>query len=228
MSFNFFGTLTDAQWWDFKDFAAVQRPELEARKRWVDAQLTRVGSISCTYNENNVPVSYEASPKSYVGKLLLAYRMLGGVPENDMLLRKREQVVFLKRGIDQNDTPNYTNGRVFRGSQRFDRTLGLKMESMKQWQLEAIKAKRESLEFKIKRALDYADQLEQESALLMNFLGVKIDIQIADIEFAQNDPNGYHMPSDPGDRHGLAIGVPGDGSFDDAAIVAAAGSQRVP
>lgn len=226
MAHNFFGSFTRAQWYDFRDFSTVQKHELEARRRWISAELARTGRVQCSYDEDNNPVSFEASPKSYIGKLLLAYRMLGGVPEHDMLLRTRDQVVFLNRGTGD-DSPAYTNGRVYRGSQRFDRTLGLAVESMKGWQLEAVKAKREHLEYKIKRALDYADQLEQEDVLLKNVIDGFYQ-QIMKVESIMSEPDRYNIPSGIGDRHGLAIGVPGDGTFDDASTVAAAGNQRVP
>ncbi len=230
MAFSFFGTFTRAQWYDFKDFATVQRTELEARKRWVDTELIRTGQVSCTYDEDGAnPVSFEASPKSYIGKLLLAYRMLGGVPENDMLLRTRDQAVFLKQGIDMYDTPAYSNGRRQRGSQRFDRTLGLAVEAMKKWQLEAVKAKREHLEYKIKRAMDYADQLEQESEMLKELIdGFLVDDQIIRVETTISQPDRYNVPEGLGDRFGNEIGSPGDGSFDDAGLMAATDNQRVP
>lgn len=229
MAFNFYGTFTRAQWYDFRDFAMVQRSELEARKRWVDAELSRTGQVQCAYFDDGTPESFSASSKSYIGKLLLAYRMLGGVPENDMLLRTRDQVVFLKQGVDENDTPGYSNGRRYRGGQRFDRTLGLTVEAMKKWQIEAVKAKREHLEFKIKRAMDYADQLEQESVMLAGLIGsFVVDEQMMDVETTMSQPDRYNVPSGIGDRHGLGIGLPGDGTFDDAGVAASAGDERTP
>lgn len=229
MSFNFFGTFTRAQWYDFKDFTLVQRSELEARKRWIDVELSRTGQVSCSYSDDNsTPLSFVASPRSYIGKLLLAYRMLGGVPENDMLLRTRDQVVFMNRGVDENDSPDYSNGRRFRGDQRFDRTLGLHVENLKKWQLEAIKAKREHLEYKIKRAMDYADQLEQESSLLKRLIeDFDVDVQIMEVENTITQPDRFNVPNGVGDRFGNKISVVGDGTFDDAYIGAAEG-ERVP
>jgi len=155
--------------------------------------------------------------------------MLGGVPENDMLLRTRDQVVFLKRGIDEDDSPDYSNGRVDRGTQRFDRTLGLYVESLKKWQLEAIKAKREQLEFKIKRAMDYADQLKQESDMLASLIeGFAVDEQIMKVETTITEPDRYNLPSDVGDRFGLAIGKIGDATDLYAEVNSATGHQRVP
>lgn len=229
MGFNFQGTFTKTQWRDFSDFTAIQKYELEARKRWIDAELTRTGQVTCVYDDFNMPVSYDASPTSYIGKLLLAYRMLGGVPERDMLLRTRDQVVFLQRGVDEYDDPPYTNGRQDRGSQRFDRSLCQKIERLKGWQLEIIKSKREIIEYKIKRAMDYADQLSEESKLLKALIDNSlVDTQIMDTETAMLEPNTYNIPTNDGDPFGLFIGKPADGAFEDAGTAAAQGNERVP
>lgn len=227
MAFNFFGTFTRAQWWDFKDFAMVQREELELRAKWLKAELARVGEIKCVYSDDNMtPISYTANPNSYAGKLLLAYRMLGGVPEYDMLLRSRAQAVSLQRGASQDDSPSYSNGRVNRGGQIFDRSLGLAVEKLKTWQLEAIKSKREHLEFKIKRALDYYDQLKQEYELVADLAyGFGVDEQIVNIEVEMMTPGRTNVPTTDGDRYGLQIGPGADPSVDTADDVVA-GNKR--
>jgi hypothetical protein len=229
MAFNFFGTFTRAQWREFKDFIEVQRTELYARRNWLDSEISRTGQVSCSYDDEGNPVSFEASPKTYIGKLLLAYRILGGIPENDMLLRTRDQVVYLKQGIDEDDRPEYSNGRLNRGTQRFDRSLGLSVESLKRWQIESIKSKRESLEFKIKRAMDYADQLQQELSMIDGMLSsFAVENQLLEVELLMNQPDRYNIPSGEGDKFGLKIGETGDGARVDSALQAASGNQRVP
>jgi hypothetical protein len=146
-----------------------------------------------------------------------------------MLLRNRNQATYLKQAVDIDDDPVYSNQRMNRGDQRFDRSLGLAVESLKSWQLEAIKAKREHLEFKIKRALDYSDQLEQELEILENLSGsLAVDEQMMEVEIIMSDPRGYFTPSGVGDRFGLGVGKVGDGSYEDAGMAAAAGNERVP
>jgi hypothetical protein len=228
MAYNFFGTFTKAQWDDFKDFTVVQREELGARLTWLKAEIARTGQVSCVYDDDNMtPISFTAAPRTYIGKLLLAYRMLGGVPENDMLLRIRDKPVFLHRGVDMSSSPSYSNGRLDRGSQRFDRSLGLAVEALKKWQLEVIKSKREHLEFKIKRAMDYADQLQQEYDMIDGLInGFVIDEQIVDVETTMFEPGRMNVPIREGDRHGLQIGNIVDPTMVDAVEVAASGHQR--
>lgn len=193
MAFNFYGTFTSGQLQQLIDFSLIQERDLRARSHWLQAQLTRNGVFSTVYDPKTfLPVSFTASQGSYAAKLLQAYRILGGTPEKDFMLRTRSQPVFLTRGknIDTgvtgvDPTAGYSdtmsNGRRVRGSQRFDRDVGVQVEKLKFWQIEPIKRKREHLEFKIKRALDYSDQLEQEIKLLDVLLDDTAGRQVADI-----------------------------------------------
>ena len=154
---------------------------MKERVRWLGSELIRNGTFITEYDEaTNYPKRFVVSPpSSYGAKLIMAYRILGGVPERDMLLRTSDQPVFLTRGVNISQDPNntnsgysdlYSNGRRNRGGQRFDRDLAIQVEKFKKWQLESIKRKREHLEFKIKRALDYSDQLAIEMKLLQTML----------------------------------------------------------
>jgi hypothetical protein len=185
MSFAFFGTFTLAQWNSLKAFGEIQKTDLARRKKFLDAQRERVGIFSIKYGNGNLfPTSISANGGSYANKLLQAYRILGGNPERDLIIRNFEDPVFLEKGrtlvIDRGreiggESTTYSDGTRDRGNIRFDRTLGLKIQAFKDWQLEVIKRKREHLEYKIKRVLDYSDQLKQESDLLGILLGSDID-----------------------------------------------------
>lgn len=193
MAFGFFGTFTTGQLQQLVDFSFIQERDLAARQRWLSAQLTRNGVFSTEYDaQTHLPKSFTASAGSYAAKLLQAYRILGGTPEKDFMLRTTDKPVFMTRGknIDTgvtgvDPTAGYSdtlsNGRRVRGSQRFDRDVGVHVERLKSWQSEAIKRKREHLEFKIKRALDYSDQLQREIAVLKVLLDDTSGRQVADI-----------------------------------------------
>jgi hypothetical protein len=173
MAFNFFGTFSTGQLNQLVTFAKVQERDLSDRKNWLSAQLSRNGIFITEYDPQTfLPQKFEANVGSYAAKLLIAYKSLGGNPERDMLLRTSDKPVYLTRGDSMSTNamgdPNggysdlFTSGRRVRGSQRFDRDLGVQISKLKYWQLESIKKKREQLEFKIKRALDYSDQLLKE------------------------------------------------------------------
>ena len=168
-----------------------------------------------------MPLSYDvAPPNSYAAKLMVAYRALGGVPEKDFLLRTMDQPVYLNRvdNISPNEGSNptsgysdtFTNGRRIRGSQRFDRDIGTKVDKLKAPFLESIKHKREHLEFKIKRALDYSDQLQNEinaiNVLLDTTSNATVDDQIRTIQQYMFRTGAQNIVSDLADIFGLNIG----------------------
>lgn len=228
MAFNFFGTFTTGQWEAFKAFSRIQERELRLRLAWLNRELVRVGVFSTAYDKTgSVPVSFTAT--GYGGKLLQAYRILGGVPEQTMLLRTRDKPVFKERAteltVDEDATVSggfsdvYSNGRRERGGQRYDSDLGIQVEKLKAWQLDSIKFKRERLEYKIKRALDYSDQIQQEIALVTQLLGTgrgSFQDQVTSVEVVMVRPGSANIVSDLSDLHGLNIGRPNDITFSDA------------
>ena len=220
--FNFYGTFSIAQFEQLRVFAKVQERDLLSRQIWLSAQLQRNGIFSTLYNQQtNMPLSYDvAPPNSYAAKLMVAYRALGGVPEKDFLLRTMDQPVYLNRvdNISPNEGSNptsgysdtFTNGRRIRGSQRFDRDIGTKVDKLKAPFLESIKHKREHLEFKIKRALDYSDQLQNEinaiNVLLDTTSNATVDDQIRTIQQYMFRTGAQNIVSDLADIFGLNIG----------------------
>ncbi len=240
MAFNFSGTFTTGQWEAFKAFTHVQKVDLSLRKAWLQKELGNIGLFVTQYDDNNRPSSFSANPGSYAFKLLQAYRILGGFPEKEMLLRTSDQPVFLVRGTSILTVPDqgiadggfsdvYSNGRRYRGGQRFDRDLGLRIERIKSWQLESIKRKREHIEFKIKRALDCADQIQVEITKIDKLLSTNtgsVDDQILEVELIMATPGAANVVDDIDDIFGLAIGRVADLTFDDASQVADAQKQR--
>lgn len=222
MAFGFFGTFTSGQLQQLVDFSHIQERDLKARQNWLNAQVTRNGVFTTEYDpQTHLPKLFDAPRNSYAGKLLRAYRILGGTPEKDFMLRTSDQPVFLTRGknIDTgttgvDPTAGYSdvmsNGRRIRGSQRFDRDVGMQVEKLKSWQLESIKRKREHLEFKIKRALDYSDQLLKELAVITVLLDETSGRQVRDIirniELTSIRTGAHNIVQDALDIFGLDIG----------------------
>jgi hypothetical protein len=222
MAFGFYGTFTTGQLQQLVDFSLIQERDLVARGSWLSAQLTRNGIFTTEYNpQTHLPRSFSASAGSYAAKLLQAYRILGGTPENDFMLRSTDQAVFLTRGKNINTSTTATdptagysdtlsNGRRVRGSQRFDRDVGVQVTKLKSWQIEAVKHKREHLEFKIKRALDYSDQLQREIAVIEVLLDVDQGRQVKDairnIRLTSIRTGAHNVVEDLIDIFGLNIG----------------------
>jgi len=228
MAFNFYGTFTTGQWEEFKNFVAIQQIDLIQRKAWLQRELTRVGVFITDYDGPN-PTGFAAVAGSYADKLMTAYRILGGIPERDMLLRTSDIPVYASRTVplttDENGevtggvADTFSNNRRFRGSQIFDRDLGILVERLKKWQLEAIKLKRERIEYKIKRALDYSDQIQKEMALIDQLtaegLGSASD-QVLAVDVQIDTPDAQNTVDDTTDIFGLNVGVPSDFTRDSA------------
>lgn len=155
-----------------------------------------------------------------------------------MLLRTRDIPVYLTRGepitvredglVSGGYSDKYTNNRRWRGGQRYDRDLGLRIERLKAWQLEIIKSKREKLEFKIKRALDYSDQLQQEVVLIDKLLSetTSVDTLINKVEIQMATPYTANVVQNNQDLFGLDIGNVSDRTLEAANELAAAEAQR--
>lgn len=219
MSFNFYGTFTTGQFNDLVDFSKIQEQDIGARIDWLSAEIPKVGTFLTEYDsDDRYPVYFDCLPvDSYGAKLLRAYKILGGVPERDMLLRTSDKPVYLKRGVNASPTDpdsgysrEFSNGRIYRGNQRFDRSIGIRVEALKRWQLEAIKRKREHLELKIKRALDYSDQLQRERDLLRGLVGGGVSDLVTEVYKLMFAPGAMNVVDDPDDGFGLGIGPVAD------------------
>ena len=235
---------TVGQWEELRQFALIQASDIGARIGYLNRELTTVGLFSTQYDPTtNFPVNFSATPStSHAAKLLQAYRALGGFPEQDFLLRTSDDPVYLTPGaaintndpsgiITQGSSDQFSNGKRYRGGQVFDRDLGLPMENFKKWQLQAIKHKREHLEYKIKRALDYSDQLQIEITFLTTMIqpGTLTDVngQIADLIALFHRPGAMNVIDNVNDIFGFGIGRPGDASIPNTLGIAAVDEERL-
>lgn len=225
MAFSFLGTFTTGQLEQLRKFAKVQEVELASRRKFLVRKMYEIGAFVTLFDAaTKLPLRYSVSYGSYAGKLLQAYKALGGHPEKEFILRTRDQPVYLTLGspIDTQNPQNaqsgfsdqYSNGRRNRGDQRFDRDVAVLVEKFKEWQLEPIKRKRENLEYKLKRALDYFDELQLEYDMLGSMLelnsGQSVDAQIVSITRTMTRVGATNVVEDSEDLFGYNIGRPGD------------------
>ena len=256
IAFNFYGTFSTGQFESFRNFSKLQEQDLAARILWLKAEVLRIGIFTTDYGQEvNVaqagvidfdvndkivgnqtllptsshPIAFSVAPSnSYAAKLMLAYKILGGFPEREMLLKTRDIPVFKLRGTpltNASDDPDagystmFSNGRRERSGQRFDRDTGVQVSKIKNWQLEVIKRKRESLEFKIKKALDYSDQIQEEILQLVTMLtddNKSLSSLLVNVRVLMFAPGRQTVLEDEEDLFGLTIGqkvdptVPGE------------------
>ena len=214
MAYDFLGTFNQSQFEDFLTFARSQLPYATARIRWLTAEMGRIGVVSFQYNQG-VPQGYAATPEdSYLGKLLSAYEVLGGNPFLNLRIRQRNQTVYIIQGSETEPAQYTSSGEVVGGKGLLDGPTAELMKVAKGWMDEVLQARFNRLERKIRRALDYRDQLEEEIRELQTIqLAAETEGSLEFIasqitEFI-NDPNYRAIYDDGGkDRFGLKTYAP--------------------
>ena len=161
--YDFLGTFNKSQFERFINFARSQVTLVDARIAHLETEAERIGRLVFTFDTNNIPESVTATPSdSYLGKLLAAYEVLGGHPFYDLRSRNKTQPLFVLRSTDDSPATVMSNGeplptKGLRDAYSAELIRGLRNP------LQATLTRRfERLERKIRRALDYTDQLQDE------------------------------------------------------------------
>lgn len=163
----YLGTFNRSQFERFLAFARSQLPVHAARILHLRAELGRTGSVSFTFGPNNVPESVTANPSdSYLGKLLAAYQVLGGNPFFDLRSRNKSQAIFVVQGTAANPPTSMSHGEVMGAKGLQDAYSAELIRKLRHPLQETLDYRFTFLERKIRRAIDYADQLKDELAEL--------------------------------------------------------------
>jgi hypothetical protein len=119
------------------------------------------------YGQDGSLQGYTADPaNSYIAKLLVAYEVQGGNPYLDLAVRARNDPVYKLRG-DQGAMPQLmSNGEVIGAPGLADAASAQLMRLAREWLEGTLDARMGVLERKIRRSLDYYDQLDEEAKLL--------------------------------------------------------------
>jgi hypothetical protein len=202
MAFDWLGTFNQAQFDRLAKFATDQRKDIQARIQHLEAEVNRVGVLSFSYNTGGIPQGYTVSPTtSYVARLLAAYEVLGGDAFFDLNVRSANQPVFLLRTDETVPAQMLSNGEVLGAPGKADAPSAVYVQQAKAWMQDALDYRREYLERKIRRMLDYVDQLQSEIALLKKIdLGEEIrgslDSIIKGVQQLIDDPNYRATPKE--------------------------------
>lgn len=167
MAFDWGGTFNKSQFERFMAFARSQLPLVGARIAHLEAEKLRVGVPIFKFGTDGLVQGYTAEPaNSYVAKLLVAYEVQGGNPFLDLKVRARNDPVFKLRG-DQLAMPQLmSNGEVIGAPGLADAASARLMRLAREWLEPTLDARMGVLERKIRRALDYYDQLDEEAKAL--------------------------------------------------------------
>ena len=167
MSFDHLGTLNKSQFDRFAAFARAQLPTVDARIAHLQREILRIGKLVFSYDDGGIPIGYTAEPRnSYVGRLVAAYEVLGGDVLYDLHVRTRAQAVFVIKADVTSSPQILSNGEVMSQAGLSDYPSARLMQSARTWLPEVLDYRREYLERKVRRAIDYIDQLNQEVDML--------------------------------------------------------------
>lgn len=162
MSFDFLGTFNKSQLDRYLAFARSQIPLIDARINHLSAEMNRLGAVTFSYTQG-VPKEFTADPAdSYLGKLVAAYEVLGGSPFNDLRVRAKSDPVFAVRSTEAVPVQYMSNGEVIGAKGLADAPTAEMMRKARTWLNETLKTRFDRLERKIRRAVDYADELQNE------------------------------------------------------------------
>jgi hypothetical protein len=163
--YDFLGTFNRSQFERFIAFARSQLPLVEDRIAHLNIEAERTGKLVFSFDNNNVPSAVTASPAdSYLGKLLAAYEVLGGNPFYDLRTRNRSQALFVLPGSENLPATLMSNGEPLPTKGLRDAYSAELVRKLRGPFQDTLLQRFERLERKIRRSLDYADQLEDEIA----------------------------------------------------------------
>jgi len=172
MAFEFNGTLTVSQLERWKTYVRNQLSLVDARIAHLEAERDRLGSLSFAFDSGGSPISLtEDAPTTYIGKLYAAYAVLGGDAEFDLQVRSTSQPVFRNEGDETQDSQTMSNGEVIGVKGLSDEESAVLMQDARSWVREDLQRRRDYLERKIRRSMDYGEQLTAEISELRTIKG---------------------------------------------------------
>ena len=167
MAFEFGGTFNRSMFDRYMKFARSQTVMTASRIAHLNAEKQRVGVPTFKFDDKGSVLGYTASPPtSYVAKLLSAYEAQGGDPYLDLAIRLKDDPLYRLRGDHSGMSQLMSNGEVIGQNGLADAESAKLMHKAKEWLYVTLDYRMGSLERKIRRALDYYDQLDDEILLL--------------------------------------------------------------
>jgi hypothetical protein len=167
MAFEFLGTFTASMYTRHSVWVQAQVGQVSARIQHLNAEIARIGSLSFAYDSNGVPTQVTPSDSStYIGRLFQVYEALGGDPEFDLQTRSMNQPVFRNMGSETHMPQTMSNGEVIGTSGLSDAQSAELFRQQRDWAYDVQFYRRDLLERKIRRMMDYVDQLQSEITTL--------------------------------------------------------------
>jgi len=176
VAYDFKGSFNASGFKRFAAFAEAQMADLGGRITHLATEQIRIGALSFAFDGQGVPTTYVPDDDSYIGKLVAAYEVLGGDPFFDLNIRTRDQAVFLKEGDGGTPAQVMSNGEIMGLPGKADAQSAELMDNARAWMEDVLDYKRDYLERKIRRAVDYAEQLQDE-ILALTLIASSADVE---------------------------------------------------
>lgn len=174
MPFEILGTFNQSQFNRLVAFARERLVLVDARIRHLTVEQLRVGFLQYTYDTAGRPTGYstgsEGGTPTYIGRLMAAYEVLGGDPFYDLQVRSMGEPVYRLKGDEQTTSKVLSNGEPIPQPGLSDGPSGNAVRLIKSWMSEDLE-RLERLERKVRRMVDYSDQLGAEIAELQSIRG---------------------------------------------------------
>jgi len=166
MPFYFGGTFNKSQFERLTEYARKQLLLIDERIKHLTVEQGRVGYLRFTYDAAGRPTEYktgaECGSPTYIGKLMQAYEALGGDAFYELQTRSlADQSVFLPTGSEVSAPKVMSNGEPLTAQGLADAPTAQYVQRLKSF-MAATLDRRAALERKIRRMLDYGDQLQAE------------------------------------------------------------------
>jgi hypothetical protein len=158
------GTFNKSQFTRLADYARSQLVYIDLRIKHLTIEQQRIGFLQFAYDSGGRPTSYATGTpgiNTYIGKLMAAYEVLGGDPFYDLQVRSLSQPVSYLKGTETATAKMLSNGEPLPLPGLADGDSGNAVRSMKSWTRGNID-RLERIERKVRRAIDYSDQLQTE------------------------------------------------------------------
>lgn len=175
MAYDFLGTFNQAMFDRLRTFIESQVPLIKARIEHLSAERDRLGAVTFKYDQG-VPIGVVSDTISYIGKLVSAYEVLGGNPLVDLRVRLVTDPVFILPGDELTGPHTMSSGEVIGNKGLNDQDSAELIRRFRASFDVTVRRRFDYLERKIRRAVDYSDQLQAEIANLNLLLeSIQID-----------------------------------------------------
>jgi hypothetical protein len=204
--FDWLGTFNSSQFNRLVAYAKSRLPLIEGRVRHLTIEKQRIGTLQFVYDTAGKPVAYNTGSAggvtTYIGQLMVAYEVLGGDPFYDLQVRSMNDPVYRVKGTETVTARVLSNGEPIPQSALADAPSGNAVRLIKAWVADDLD-RLERLERKVRRMVDYSDQLQAEIDTLEAVTGSvetdgSLENLVASVQQLLSDPTYRAIADDRG------------------------------